>query len=104
MNMLKTITATLAMAGVVATGQEAYQPHPDWENPENLSQGREDARAFFVPFANKEEALKGKRKDSSLVISLSRLTVIGNFTGRPHRLSVPSIFINRRQTSAAGQR
>lgn len=71
MNMLKTITATLAMAGVVATGQEAYQPHPDWENPENLSQGREDARAFFVPFANKEEALKGKRKDSSLVISLN---------------------------------
>lgn len=71
MNMLKTITATLALAGAVAAGQEAYQPHPDWENPENLSQGREDSRAFFVPFANKNEALKGKRKDSSLVISLN---------------------------------
>ncbi|MBQ4635372.1 MAG: discoidin domain-containing protein [Akkermansia sp.] len=71
MNMLKTITATLTLAGAVAAGQEAYQPHPDWENPENLSQGREDARAFFVPFANRDEALKGKRKDSSLVMSLN---------------------------------
>ena len=71
MNMLKTITATLTLAGAVAAGQEAYQPHPDWENPENLSQGREDSRAFFVPFANKAEALKGKRKDSSLVMSLN---------------------------------
>ena len=71
MNMLKTITATLAMAGAVAAGQEAYQPHPDWENPENLFLGREDSRAFFVPFANRDEALKGKRKDSSLVMSLN---------------------------------
>ena len=71
MNMLKTITAALALAGAVAAGQEAYQPHPDWENPENLFQGREDSRAFFVPFANRDEALKGKRKDSSLVMSLN---------------------------------
>ena len=71
MNMLKTITATLALAGTVAAGQEAYQPHPDWENPENLFLGREDSRAFFVPFANRDEALKGKRKDSSLVMSLN---------------------------------
>ena len=69
--MLKTITATLTLAGAMAAGQEAYQPHPDWENPENLSQGREDSRAFFVPFANRDEALKGKRKDSSLVMSLN---------------------------------
>ncbi|MBQ7022512.1 MAG: discoidin domain-containing protein [Akkermansia sp.] len=67
MNILKTITATVALAGAMAAGQEAYTPHPDWENPENLSQGREEARAFFVPFANRAEALKGKRKDSSLV-------------------------------------
>lgn len=67
MNILKTITATVALAGAMAAGQEAYTPHPDWENPENLSQGREEARAFFVPFANRAEALKGKRSDSSLV-------------------------------------
>ena len=67
MNILKTITATVALAGAVAAGQEAYTPHPDWENPQNLSQGREESRAFFVPFANRAEALKGKRSDSSLV-------------------------------------
>ncbi len=67
MNILKTITATVALAGAMAAGQEAYTPHPDWENPQNLSQGREESRAFFVPFANRAEALKGKRSDSSLV-------------------------------------
>lgn len=71
MNMLKTISATLALAGAMATGQETYEPNPDWENPQNLCQGREESRAFFVPFANKEEALKGKRQDSSLVLSLN---------------------------------
>ncbi|MDO5469872.1 MAG: glycoside hydrolase family 2 TIM barrel-domain containing protein [Akkermansia sp.] len=67
MNILKTITATVALAGAMAAGQGAYTPHPDWENPENLSQGREESRAFFVPFANRAEALRGKRGDSSLV-------------------------------------
>lgn len=71
MSILKTITAALAMAGAIAAGQGAYEPNPDWENPQNLFQGREESRAFFVPFANKGEALKGKRQDSSLVISLN---------------------------------
>ena len=71
MNILKTITATVALAGAMAAGQEAYTPHPDWENPQNLSQGREESRAFFVPFANRAEALKGKRGDSSLVMLLN---------------------------------
>ncbi len=73
MNMLKTIAAVFALCGAMALGQGvvAYQPHPDWENPQNLSQGREESRAFFVPFANREEALKGHRKDSSLLIPLN---------------------------------
>ncbi len=73
MNMLKTITAVFALCGAMALGQgvAAYQPHPDWENPQNLSQGREESRAFFVPFANRDEALKGHRKDSSLIIPLN---------------------------------
>ena len=57
---------------MIAGGQEEpYTPHPDWENPENLSQGREESRAFFVPFANREEALKGRREDSSWQMSLN---------------------------------
>ncbi len=71
MNLLKSMTAMIAMTGALAMGQEAYVPHPDWENPQNLSQGREEARAFYVPFANREEALKGHRNDSSLVLSLN---------------------------------
>ncbi len=71
MNLLKSMTVMIAMTGGLAMGQEAYTPHPDWENPQNLSQGREEARAFYVPFANREEALKGHRKDSSLVFSLN---------------------------------
>ena len=71
MNMLKTMTAVLALGGSLVLGQEAYQPNPDWENPQNLSQGREDSRAFFYPFANRDEALKGTREDSSLVRSLN---------------------------------
>ncbi len=71
MNMLKTMTAMFALGSAMALGQDAYTPHPDWENPENLHQGREHSRAFFVPFANRDEALKGHRKDSSLLISLN---------------------------------
>lgn len=71
MKAYMTIAATAALGAVVATGQDTYEPHPDWENPQNLSQGREDSRAFFTPFANREEALKGDRHDSSLVISLN---------------------------------
>ena len=71
MNMLKTMTAVLALGGSLVLGQEAYQPNPDWENPQNLSQGREDSRAFFYPCANRDEALKGTREDSSLVRSLN---------------------------------
>ncbi len=73
MKMLKTITTVFALCGAMALGQDkaAYQPHPDWENPQNLSQGREESRAFFVPFANRDEALKGHRKDSSLIIPLN---------------------------------
>lgn len=71
MNMLKTMTAALALGGSLVLGQEAYQPHPDWENPQNLSRGREDSRAFFYPFANSDEAMKGTREDSSLVLSLN---------------------------------
>ena len=71
MNLFKRMTLTMAMSAVVTAGVSAYEPHPDWENPQNLSQGREEARAFFVPFANRAEALKGKRSDSSLVLSLN---------------------------------
>lgn len=71
MNMLRTLTTTLAVSAALAVGQDAYEPNPDWENPQNLSQGREEARAFFVPFANRDEALRGHRKDSSLVLSLN---------------------------------
>ena len=57
---------------MIAEGQERpYTPHPDWENPENLSQGREEARAFFVPFASRDEALKGESKDSGRWMSLN---------------------------------
>ncbi len=56
--------------GLCAGADLPYAPHPDWEAPERLCEGREDSRAFFTPFANREEALKGGRKDSSLVMSL----------------------------------
>lgn len=65
----------LCLGGVLcapmAAPAGAYTPNPDWENPQNLSQGREDSRAFFVPFANRDEALKGRREDSSLVMLLN---------------------------------
>lgn len=56
MNWLKHVSATMMMMGAFAAGQQnaPYEPNPDWENPQNLSQGRESARAFFVPFANKD--------------------------------------------------
>lgn len=61
------------MASTALLGQEegGYVPNPDWENPQHLFEGREDSRAFFVPFANREEALRGHRADSSLVMSLN---------------------------------
>lgn len=71
MSVVKTMTAAIALGGALVFGQEAYTPHPDWENPENLSQGREEARAFFVPFATRDEALKGKPEDSSYRFSLN---------------------------------
>ncbi len=73
MSLLKHVTAAIVMMGTLATGQEnaPYEPNPDWENPQNLSQGREAARAFFVPFANKDEAMKGDRGDSTLVLPLN---------------------------------
>ena len=61
----------LSMSMIAGGQEEPYTPHPDWENPENLSQGREESRAFFVPFANREEALKGRREDSSWQMSLN---------------------------------
>ncbi len=73
MSLLKHVTAAFVMMGTLATGQEnaPYEPNPDWENPQNLSQGREVSRAFFVPFANKDEAMKGGREDSTLVLPLN---------------------------------
>jgi len=72
MNLFKLATTAIAIAGAVVLADNApYTPHPDWENPENLHQNREDSRAFFMPFASEAEALKGHRKDSSLYISLN---------------------------------
>ncbi len=71
MNMLKQMTTLVALTGTLAMHAIAYEPNPDWENPQNLCMGRERSRAFFVPFASREEALKGKPEDSSLVISLN---------------------------------
>lgn len=71
MNILRSIAAAAVLTSTLVSAQEAYTPHPDWENPQNLSQGREESRAFFVPFADRAEALKGHRKDSSLVLSLN---------------------------------
>ncbi|SEH88975.1 glycoside hydrolase family 2 TIM barrel-domain containing protein [Akkermansia glycaniphila] len=68
MNFLTKMTALVTLAGSALAD---YTPHSDWENPQNLFQNREVSRAFFVPFANREEALKGKRADSSLVQSLN---------------------------------
>ena len=61
----------MTMSMIAAGQNESYTPHPDWENPENLSQGREESRAFFVPFANRDEALKGERRDSGRWMSLN---------------------------------
>ncbi|MFI3243359.1 MAG: glycoside hydrolase family 2 TIM barrel-domain containing protein [Akkermansia sp.] len=72
MKMLKAMTTLFALTGALALGETApYTPHPDWENPENLHQNREDSRAFFVPYATEKEALKGHRDDSSFVLSLN---------------------------------
>lgn len=68
MNILKSMTAAMAL---ISACWADYTPNPDWENPQNLFQNREASRAFFVPFANRAEALKGKRADSSLVKSLN---------------------------------
>lgn len=72
MNLYESTMLMLAsVAAFMGVGHAADAPHPDWENPQNLFQGREDSRAFFVPFANRAEALKGHREDSSLVRSLN---------------------------------
>lgn len=68
MNIFKSMTAAIAL---ISACWADYTSNPDWENPQNLFQNREMSRAFFVPFANRDEALKGKRADSSLVQSLN---------------------------------
>lgn len=73
MRFFRTMTTALAFLSS-AWAEHAPQepvPHPDWENPQKLHQNREAPRAFFVPFADRDEALKGKRGDSSLVKSLN---------------------------------
>ncbi len=47
--------------GMVGEAGE-YKANADWENPEHLSEGREDARAFFEPFSSRDEALIGKKE------------------------------------------
>ncbi len=74
MNLFSVMTAIIAMTGALAHGQgrtTPYEPHPDWENPEKLHLNRETSHAFFTPFATREQALKGHRRDSSLVLSLN---------------------------------
>ena len=66
------LSAILLSTGMThAADQAPYTPNPDWENPQHLSEGREEARAFFEPFANREEALKGTREASSFRMSLN---------------------------------
>ena len=43
----------------------------DWQNPKFLQKGREDARAYFIPYATLEEAFKGEREKSSRYNSLN---------------------------------
>ncbi len=73
MDTWKTLAVTVAVMMLPTMGaqEKEYTPNPDWENPEHLSEGREEARAFYVPFANREEALKGKAENSSLQITLN---------------------------------
>ena len=35
-----------------------------WENPQFLQENREDAHAYFIPFANRQSAIEGKRSKS----------------------------------------
>ncbi len=73
MDTWKTIllAAASCLGMLNAQEQSPYTPNPDWENPQHLSEGREEARAFFEPFANREEALQGKRENSSRWMSLN---------------------------------
>lgn len=49
----------------------AQYDKPDWENLSVLEINREDARADFIPFANKEQALLGNREKSPYYLSLN---------------------------------
>ena len=38
--------------------------HNNWQNPQFLQKGREEARAYYVPFKSIKEALRGRREKS----------------------------------------
>lgn len=69
-NMIFSRLMTAALA-LISSAWAETSLHPDWENPQNLFQNRETSRAFFIPFADKSEAMQGKRGNSSLVQSLN---------------------------------
>ncbi len=48
------------MTALTAPAQDnsPYPANPDWENPQHLLEGREASRAFFMPFAGRDEALE----------------------------------------------
>ncbi len=64
-NKLIAVMTGIGMVTVAgAANGSGYTPNADWENPEHLSEGREEARAFFEPFASREEALTGEKEKS----------------------------------------
>ena len=54
------LCSLLFMTAFTAPAQDdvPYPANPDWENPQHLFEGREVSRAFFMPFAGRDEALK----------------------------------------------
>lgn len=62
------IIATLA--ALTLSGFAQYNK-PDWENLSVLEINREDARADFIPFADIQQALSGKREKSPYYMSLN---------------------------------
>ncbi len=43
----------------------------DWQNPKILQKGREEPRAYFIPYETEKKALLGRRDDSGSFISLN---------------------------------
>ncbi|MFV0521152.1 MAG: glycoside hydrolase family 2 TIM barrel-domain containing protein [Mangrovibacterium sp.] len=65
------ITSLMSFFMLLFAFNSFAQKSNDWENPEIFEVNREAPRAYFIPYATKESALKNDRSESDYVLNLN---------------------------------